>query len=599
VSVRDLWETVAAAPEDDELLLVVADAFEERGDPLRAELLRVQLAISRADPYAVATLDLRWRERALLWGEGGRWRAELPRWEDARLEGFERGFPAWLRVRDPQALLRLLPELPPGVTGLRLASLGEPGELEALPGLPWLRRLELEPQIAVDRLRELLDSPLVHPGLSALSLPNQSLGDADIAWLADSPALCGLRALRLRDNHVGAAGMQTIAASPHLRGLVDLALGTFAFGNVAYFGMQGMQSLLGWQAFSRLQVLDLSRQELDADSAAALLQSDGALRELDLSENALTGLGPLTRGEIRLQRLRVTHCELYDDDLQRLLQSPALSAARSLDLGVNRLSPALAQRLAAAPCWAGLQSLSMQGVPLHRRLAPFVQSPVGPADLELGKCGLDESDVAELARAPWFAQLRSLRLLANPLRARKAQMGLLARASRLRSLRLGPEGHSALAGLPPTLLELQAPAISEDLARCALPELLSLELASTPVDLASLRRLASAPWLPHLVELGLRECRLPAGSLTTLLSGNLASLRILRLALNPLGEELSLLLGTPALAHLEHLSLDPRGVPRAQQARLHQALPGLRQLVWQAERVGFSAEDLVWPSDWR
>jgi uncharacterized protein (TIGR02996 family) len=592
---RDLWEAVAAAPGDDELLWVVADAFEERGDPQRAELVRLQLALSRGDPYELATMDLRWRERVLLVREGGRWRAELPRWDGVQLMRAERGFPAWVHARDPAALLRVVEQVPRGVSGLRLAELGSPGELDALPPLPWLRKLEIQPQAAVDRLPELLDSPLVHPGLTELSLQHQSLGDPDIARLAQRPELGGLRALRLRENHVGVAGMEAIAGSPHLRGLVELTLGTYSFGNVGLFGLPGVQVLLGWQSFPRLQVLDLTRQELDADCVTALLQAEGELRELDLSENPFAGLGRLASGGIRLQRLRARHCDLYDGDLQVLLDAPALSGVRSLDLGANRFGPSFTQRLVTAPCWSTLRELSLQGPALHRRLAPWLHTPSGPAILDLSKTSLDEEDLDTLSQAPWFGEVRWLRLVANPLRSRSAREGLWAGARELRHLALGPEGHSLLAGLPPSLLELQAPTVSPELAASALPELLSLDLSGNALDLASVRRLASAPWLPSLVELGLRGCRLPQGSLAALLAGEPRALRRLSLSLNPLGDELALLLDAPALARLEFLFLDPRGVSPALRDRFREpALPALRALFWQGERIYPPPEEIDW-----
>jgi uncharacterized protein (TIGR02996 family) len=595
---QDLWRAVGAQPEDDELRLVVADAFEERGDPMRAELIRVQVAQRQADLYEAAGMDLRWRERVLLARGIPRWRAELPRGEGAVLDGWDRGFPAWVHARDPEALLAALPELPPTVTGLRLSALGAPGELSRLPPF---RRLSLKPHTCDGRLAELLGSPLIHPGLQELGLAEQALGDEDLERLARAGALQGLTSLDLRKNYLTEGGLASLVRSPHLRGLRVLLLGRSLL-SLGYERMQigagAVGALLAWEAFPRLEQLDLAGQGIDVDAAQQLLSCGGALRVLDLSEAGLRGLQVAGDGGMRLQRLVLRDAELRNEDLRALLSSPAVSELRALDLSRNPLGRGVADLLAEAPCWSEgpLRELVLEGAPLQRATPPWARTATGPLSLQLSKCGLDGGDLDTLARAPWWGGLRELSLLVNPLLAHApgvpmgASASAVAAATHLRRLALGPDDGSWHT-LPAGLVELRLSAIPPALVGSELPELVSLDLSRSRLG-EGLAELARAPWLPDLIELDLDACGLRPGALSALLSGAPSQLQVLRISSNRMGErDLAELVDSPHLQGLVELVLDGR---RDSEATLRLLEPGrfpwLRRLRWGGESVPIPRE---------
>lgn len=105
------WEAVLAAPDDDQALLVLADALMERGDP-HGELIRLQLmgadSLSHVDLHLAELFGD--KERFLRWSRASSRRGGLH---------FSRGFLDWVEIEslaDLSALIelpiaRLLPEL--------------------------------------------------------------------------------------------------------------------------------------------------------------------------------------------------------------------------------------------------------------------------------------------------------------------------------------------------------------------------------------------------------------------------------------------------------------------------------------------------------
>ena len=79
-------------------------------------------------------------------------------------------------------------------------------DVEGLLGQPWLARL------------------------TALELPQSSIGDEGAATLAASSHLRGLSSLGLEGNRIGAKGVAALTASLHLAGLSKLDLGSNGIG---------------------------------------------------------------------------------------------------------------------------------------------------------------------------------------------------------------------------------------------------------------------------------------------------------------------------------------------------------------------------------
>src|SRR5262245_54862910 len=101
-----LLRAVIDQPDEDAPRLVLADWYEEHGEPDRAEFIRLQLRrahLDRLDPEA-------WRlDRRAIQLESKhheRWRAELPRLKGVSLGTYERGLLAWAGVKGPADLAR-------------------------------------------------------------------------------------------------------------------------------------------------------------------------------------------------------------------------------------------------------------------------------------------------------------------------------------------------------------------------------------------------------------------------------------------------------------------------------------------------------------
>ena len=233
-------------PEDDTTLLVLADWFEERGDPAgagRSELLRVQVELGHWVPDLARRTLLQQRERELLEQHAADFLGPLQRRCRAwRLEGgllhatvethrfasrrFAEQVEGWLR----QGRLAVL----------RLRGVAKHVErLARASALAAVTALELDDNSLDDAaLGQLLDSPHLGP-LRELDLSNNRLTDRAVTLLLDAPFLSRLRTLCLRNNGISAAGMQRLlAAAAALRDL-DLR------GNA--LDREGTQALAAWQ----------------------------------------------------------------------------------------------------------------------------------------------------------------------------------------------------------------------------------------------------------------------------------------------------------------------------------------------------------------
>ncbi|MFO0847260.1 MAG: TIGR02996 domain-containing protein [Gemmataceae bacterium] len=223
-----LLAAVLAAPDDDLPRLVFADHLDEAGDPVRAEFVRVQVALhGRADP----PVGLVARERTLLALHRESWLAPLKVRGEAlfspRTHGvFVRGFvgQVWM----------------PAAVFIRKA-----GKLFARAPVQELRVT----QATAAELADLTADPLV-ARLRALDLSDTRLGDPAARLLSVRPVLAGLRTLRLRQCQ-----------------LTDTGAGLLA------------DAEFDWP----LAELDVSLNPLSADGLAALRKRFGAAVRWDLA----------------------------------------------------------------------------------------------------------------------------------------------------------------------------------------------------------------------------------------------------------------------------------------------------------------------------
>jgi uncharacterized protein (TIGR02996 family) len=191
-------KAIREQPADDAVRLIYADWLDENGQLERAEFIRLQCRLAKAEPWAAERAELEEREEGLLFEHGEEWRRCLPRWLRREKCEFRRGFIAVLQtyverfLAHGAALRRVTP-----LEGVRLH--GASRALVALVASPSLE------------------------GLTLLDLGGEALYTSGAEVLARSPCLASLATLGLDYAHVGIDGARALAHSPHLANLRTLS----------------------------------------------------------------------------------------------------------------------------------------------------------------------------------------------------------------------------------------------------------------------------------------------------------------------------------------------------------------------------------------
>ncbi|QJW98924.1 TIGR02996 domain-containing protein [Frigoriglobus tundricola] len=297
---------------DDRPRLVYADFLDDSGEPDRAELIRVQLALARLgadDPRRPALSD---RQVELLARTRAAWTAHL-----AGLVvsvDFHRGIPDSVSV-DADTFLARGDDL---FRRLRVR------RLRLLDPAPLLAKLAASPLLA--RVR-------------ALDLCSGDLGNAGLVALLRSPFLKQLEALDLGFNGLDDGGVDALARCCHLLELTTLALND----NDRITGC-GLRALADSPFFAGLTALDVSGNEIDAAGAAAVVGS----RAMD-----------------RLRTFSVNNNNIGDAGVKALAASPlfarVLADDSKLELRSNAIGPIGAAALAACPALAACTELDLTG----------------------------------------------------------------------------------------------------------------------------------------------------------------------------------------------------------------------------------------------
>lgn len=231
---------IVRRPDDDVPRLIFADYLDERGEPERAEFIRLQCAAARGEPASngrIAELRDRFQDE---------WLAPLGR--GVYYVEFRRGFPEHI-VMSAREFVRdrlMIREQTP----LRSVALLGAGRVMA---------------------RLLAENHLT--GLTSLHLTGGMLGDAGVERLAECPHLAGLTTLRLGHNEIGDDGTAALAQSPHLAGLRMLVLSHNAIGDA------GAWELARSPILGRLQVLDVSENEI-SETSVRMMQNSPWLDQL-------------------------------------------------------------------------------------------------------------------------------------------------------------------------------------------------------------------------------------------------------------------------------------------------------------------------------
>jgi uncharacterized protein (TIGR02996 family) len=267
-----LLHAVCANPDDDAPRLVYADWLEEHGRQERAELIRVQIDLSRSQPGEDTTGQRR-RESALLREFGATWTAELPQLGDLLWGEFERGFVSAVTGTWADFAAH-------GTDVFRSAPVSRWNAIGAFHALRGFRNCSLLARLSHlsisfenrfgDRLaRKIADSPRL-AGLRSLRLDMVGIGDPGAWELGQSDHLRNLVELSLSQNGIGPHGAAALAASPNMRHIRRLVLSRNVIGE------SGARSLATSRMLVSLEVLQLNGNGLDGGSKRLLRQRFGA-----------------------------------------------------------------------------------------------------------------------------------------------------------------------------------------------------------------------------------------------------------------------------------------------------------------------------------
>ena len=352
----DLLAAVVANPDDDGPRLVLADWYDEHGEPERAEFIRVQISIASKDEFDPSYRSLIRREKELLRDRGHLWK--IP--ELKGRQEFRRGFVEFVWMRGDRLLAEAKRiELVPTVRRLRVSAVDR--RMKDLAELPWFSRIceidlsnnsmvrftlpDLFEEVDCSGIKTLvlrnvrlwaeeLETLLGHPGFPSLArfdVSGNPFGDDGIAVLAASSRLESLRELIFRSDgqdvgdSVHAVGMASLAASKSLLRLQTLDL----FGHNP--GSNGLVSLFGSPVLTNVQTLCLAAkgyEERDGEWTTALTHSEHVKRMRILK---LSGYFQRENDCIRLSRweklaggcfLDIQRMSINSDEFFHLKMSP-------------------------------------------------------------------------------------------------------------------------------------------------------------------------------------------------------------------------------------------------------------------------------------
>jgi uncharacterized protein (TIGR02996 family) len=425
-------DAIFARYADDRPRLVYADYLDDRGDPERAELVRVQLALARLDPDDPRRPDLSDRQAELLNRNRAAWTAHLSGLVVS--VDFRRGVPDSVSVDAATFLDR--------------------GDIlfDALR----VRRLRLVDVVPV--MPKLVASPLLGR-VRELDLCSTDLGNGGLNLLVRSEHLKHLDALDLGFNGLDDAGVEHLARSSNLPNLTALAL-----NDNAHLTGNGLRALAESPFFAGLLALDVSGNDID----------DGGVRALVASPSMA-----------RLRTFRANGNPIGDAGIVALVRSPLLArlvaAEPKLELRGNAIAAAGAAALAASPALAGCSSLDLSNNDLgDGGVATLLRSPhLGRLEvLRLARNRLTDAGV--VAARDLFAALFDRVRVVDVSNNRLTRIGLSI-LSTLRGSRL-----------PPVELSGNVQAVSGGDAPVAVSDLLP-DLLENVAETARLKRRVSNP----------------------------------------------------------------------------------------------------------
>lgn len=432
-------DAISARYAEDGPRLVYADFLDDAGDPPRAELVRVQIALARVPDDHPRKPELVDRQDDLIAAHSAKWTEHLGN-------------------------LVVSGEFRRGVLDSVVVDAGtflESGD-------------ELFRRARIRRVR-MLDAARV------------------VSKLNQSPLLEQVRELDLCANELGNAGLAEFVRSPHLGKLEDL--------NLADNGLDdsGMQSLAAASSFPSLATLSLNDNErVTSDGAIALAGSPffAGLTALDLSRDAVHERGVqaivASRTLARLHTFRVTGNPIGDVGVAALVRSPLLDRMLAhsprLELRANEIGPDGARLLAASFSLLRCVALDLSGNFIgDRGFSALIDSPNTKSVHTLKLAANQISDAGLVAvrdgLPSLFARLRYLDLSTN--RLTRYGLGLLEAARGDRATVIDTSGNvqAAIGGEAPVPVGRVVPEVLRGMSEAA--------------DAAELRRRVAHPTRPR------------------------------------------------------------------------------------------------------
>ncbi len=353
--------------------LVYADFLEEAGDPERAELVRVQIALAHLSNDHPRRPELANRQAELLATHAARWTDHLKHLV-AGVE-YRRGVPdsvsmyAGAFLSDGEELFRLA-----RVCRLRLLEAARVmPKLIHCPLLGRVQELDLcGNDLGNGGVNLLSRSPFLKD-LRVLDLGFNGADDVGVWALSRSAGFPNLAVLMLNDNgHITAQGVKSLVESPFFTGLQELDIA----GNDISDG--GIRAIATGRAFPHLHTLRLKGNHIGDEGAAILAHSALLVRmlqhtpRLELRENAIGPAGAVALASspllARCETLDLSGNYLADRGFAALAASPYFGRLHTLRIGGNQITDAgvAAARNALPALMARLRLLDLSGNRLTR-----------------------------------------------------------------------------------------------------------------------------------------------------------------------------------------------------------------------------------------